>query len=71
MEELKEYPDPKEWFELMKKAKGSNYTDKDCISKIADMVNVFKQSENESDAYMVCKLEFVNRIPNEFHYLIE
>jgi len=71
MKELEQYPDPRDWMKLMNRAAESNYADKECINKIANMVNVFKDTENESHAYMVCKLEFVKRMPKEFHSLIE
>ncbi len=71
MKDLEQYPDPREWMKLMDKAKKTNYTDEECIGRIADMVNIFKDTKNESDAYMVCKLEFVKRIPKGFHGLIE
>jgi len=71
MKKLEQYPDPREWMGLMNKAKNSNYTDEECIGRIADMVNIFKDTENESDAYMVCKLEFFKRIPKGFHSLIK
>ena len=64
------YKSPKEWQKSMEEARKDGFKDKDIIQGLANTVNYFN-SEKESDAYFILRLEFKKHIPEKHHKLIE
>jgi len=64
------YKSPKEWQKSIQEARKDGFKDKDIIKDLAKTV-IYFNSNKESDAHLILRLEFKKQIPEKYHKLIE